>query len=64
MLTDLGATTQRILKTIRCLCKIDCSSGQCRSWNKLPWTYACGSNQETKLRNIKTNSEMSDDGEV
>ena len=31
---------------------------------KLPWTYACGSREETKWRNIETTSEFSDDEEM
>ena len=64
MLTDLEATTQYILKIIRCQWKIDCSSGRSESWKKLPWTYACGSHQEAKWRNIETIGELSDDDEI
>ena len=45
MVTDLEEATQYIVKIIRFLCKIDCSSGRCGSWKKFPWTYACGSYQ-------------------
>ena len=64
VLTDLEAALQYILWIIRCLRKTDCSSGRCESWKKLPWTFACGSCQETKWRNIKTISELSDDEET
>ena len=64
MLTGLEATTQYILKILRCQCWIVRSSDQCESWKKLPWTYACGSPQETEWRNIKTTGELSDEEEV
>ena len=40
VLTDLEVVTQYILKIIRCLCKVDCSSAWCKSWQNLLWTCA------------------------
>ena len=51
--TDLAAAPSSLLKVIRCMCKMDCSTNICGCRkNKLHCTYACGPCQNDNCCNI------------
>ena len=58
MLTGLEATTQYILKMIRCLCKTDCSSVRAEVEKNCPGLILVGLKQSEETLKLLVNFQM------